>query len=115
VQGPRYDIERFGVLEALGSLRQCDLIIIQGTVTRKMEPRLRLVYDQMPESKYVIAMGACAITGDLYIDSYNVLPGIDGIIPVDVYVPGCPPRPRDTYPRCFATSGKDQKVKGKIV
>lgn len=60
---------------------------------RKMTPRLRLVYDQMPEPKYVIAMGACAITGGLYIDSYNVLPGIDGIIPVDVYGPGCPPRP----------------------
>jgi NADH-quinone oxidoreductase subunit B len=94
VQGPRYDIERFGVLEAFGSLRQCDLmIIVQGTVTRKMAPRLRIVYDQMPEPKYVIAMGACAITGGLYIDSYNVLPGVDGLIPVDVYVPGCPPRP----------------------
>ena len=91
--GPRYDVERFGIIEAFGSLRQCDLIVVQGTVTRKMAPRLRMVYDQMPEPKYVIAMGACAITGGLYIDSYNVLPGVDGIIPVDVYVPGCPPRP----------------------
>ena len=91
--GPRYDVERFGIIEAFGSLRQCDLVVVQGTVTRKMAPRLRMVYDQMPEPKYVIAMGACAITGGLYIDSYNVLPGVDGIIPVDVYVPGCPPRP----------------------
>lgn len=90
---PKYDVERFGIIEAFGSLRQTDLIIVQGTVTRKMAPRLRMVYDQMPEPKYVIAMGACAITGGLYIDSYNVLPGVDSIIPVDVYVPGCPPRP----------------------
>jgi Ni,Fe-hydrogenase III small subunit len=78
--GPKYDVERFGIIEAFGSLRQCDLIVVQGTVTRKMAPRVRMVYDQMPEPKYVIAMGACAITGGLYIDSYNVLPGIDGII-----------------------------------
>ena len=93
VSGPRYDAERFGIIEAFGSLRQCDLVVVQGTVTRKMAPRLCMVYDQMPEPKYVVAMGACAITGGLYIDSYNVLPGVDGIIPVDVYVPGCPPRP----------------------
>ena len=90
---PRYDLERYGVFEAFGSLRQCDLIIVLGTVNRKMAPRLRLVYDQMPEPKYVIAMGACAITGGLYFDSYNVLPGVDNILPSDVYVPGCPPRP----------------------
>lgn len=91
--GPRYDLERFGILEAFGSLRQCDLLIVQGTVTRKMAPRLKWVYDQMPEPKWVIAMGACAISGGLYIDSYNVLQGIDKIIPTDVYIPGCPPRP----------------------
>src|SRR6476661_7325151 len=78
--GPRYDVERFGIIEAFGSLRQCDLVVVQGTVTRKMAPRLRMVYDQMPDPKYVIAMGACAITGGLYIDSYNVLPGVDGNI-----------------------------------
>lgn len=90
---PRYDVERFGMLEAFGSLRQCDLLLVLGTVNRKMAPRLRLVYDQMPEPKYVIAMGACSITGGLYFDSYNVLPGVDSIVPADVYVPGCPPRP----------------------
>ena len=72
-------LRRFGIIEAFGSLRQCDLVVVQGTITRKMAPRLRLVYDQMPEPKYVIAMGACAITGGLYFDSYNVLPGIDGV------------------------------------
>lgn len=93
VTDPRFDVERFGVLQAFGSLRQCDLLIVEGTVTRKMAPRLKRVYDQMPEPKYVIAMGACAITGGLFFDSYNVLPGIDTVLPVDVYVPGCPPRP----------------------
>jgi NADH-quinone oxidoreductase subunit B len=81
------------MLEAFGSLRQCDLLLVLGTVNRKMAPRLRLVYDQMPEPKYVIAMGACSITGGLYFDSYNVLPGVDSIVPVDAYIPGCPPRP----------------------
>jgi NADH-quinone oxidoreductase subunit B len=93
VTDPRFDVERFGVLQAFGSLRQCDLLIVEGTVSRKMAPRLKRVYDQMPEPKYVIAMGACAITGGLFFDSYNVLPGIDSVVPVDVYVPGCPPRP----------------------
>jgi NADH-quinone oxidoreductase B subunit len=90
--GARFDMERFGILEAFGSLRQCDLLIVMGTVTRKLAPRLKLIYDQMPEPKWVVAMGACAITGGLYFDSYNVLRGIDDIVPVDVYVPGCPPR-----------------------
>ena len=90
--GARFDFERFGTLEAWGSLRACDLIIVMGTVTRKLAPRLKMIYDQMAEPRYVIAMGACSITGGLYFDSYNVLRGIDDIIPVDVYVPGCPPR-----------------------
>lgn len=90
--GSRFDIERFGALEAWGSLRACDLIIVMGTITRKLAPRLKLIYDQMAEPRYVIAMGACSITGGLYFDSYNVLRGIDDIIPVDVFVPGCPPR-----------------------
>ncbi len=93
VSGPRFDIERYGFLEAFGSMRQCDVLVILGTVTRKMAPRVKMVYDQMPEPRYVIAMGACAISGGLYFDSYNVLPGVDTIVPVDVYIPGCPPRP----------------------
>ena len=91
--GPRYDVERFGIIEAFGSLRQCDLIVVQGTVTRKMAPRLRMVYDQMPEPKYVVAMGACASSGGPFKEGYNVVAGIDKFLPVDVYVSGCPPRP----------------------
>lgn len=91
--GPRFDLGRYGILESFGSLRQCDLLVVTGTVTRKMASRLSMIYDQMPEPKWVIAMGACAISGGLFYDSYNVLPGVDKIIPVDVYVPGCPPRP----------------------
>ena len=109
--GPKYDGERFGVQSIGGSLRQSDLIIVEGTVTRKMAPRLRLVYDQMPEPKYVIAMGACAITGGLYFDSYNVLPGVDGVVPVDVYVPGCPPRPETLIQGIMLLQEKIKRMK----
>ena len=109
--GPRHDVERFGILEAFGSLRQCDLLIIFGTVTRKMAPRVRTVYDQMPEPKYVIAMGACAINGGLYFDSYNVLPGVDRILPVDVFVPGCPPRPEALIQGIVLLQNKIRKSK----
>ncbi|MDG6939534.1 MAG: NADH-quinone oxidoreductase subunit NuoB [Nitrososphaerota archaeon] len=93
VSGSRWDIERFGLLEAFGSLRQCDLLIVLGTVTRKMIPRLRIVWEQMPEPKWCMAVGACSISGGLYMDSYSVVQGIDQYIPVDVNVPGCPPTP----------------------
>ena len=93
VSGPRFDVERWGMLGAFGAMRQCDVLIILGTVNRKMAPRVKTIYDQMPEPRYVIAFGACAMSGGLYFDSYNVLPGVDTILPVDIYMSGCPPRP----------------------
>jgi NADH-quinone oxidoreductase subunit B len=89
----RYDIARFGSEVFRASPRQADLMIVAGTVTKKMAPQVVRLWNQMPEPKYCIAMGACAIAGGPFKQGYNVLKGIDRFIPVDVHIPGCPPRP----------------------
>jgi len=88
----RFDAERFGTLP-FPTTRECDLIFVLGVVTEKMAKRLKMTYEQMPDPKYVIALGNCSISGGLWWDSYSVVQGVDKVVPVDVWVPGCPPRP----------------------
>lgn len=105
----RYDFDRLGMIFR-ASPRQSDLIIAAGTITKKMAPRLKLLYDQMAEPRYVIAMGGCTVGGGpFYYDSYAVEKGIDHIVPVDVYIPGCPPRPESLLEGCLTLQ---KKVRG---
>ncbi len=92
-----YDLARFGMEVTRNSPRQADVMIVAGTIVNKMAPLLRRVYDQMAEPKYVVAMGACAISGGPFVDSYHVVNGINNLLPVDIYIPGCPPRPESLF------------------
>lgn len=96
---PRYDAERFGI-KLVGSPRHADVLLVTGPVTKDMAERVKRIYDQVPSPKYVICIGGCGMTGGVFYGSYNTLGGVDKVIPVDVYLPGCPPRP-EAIIHCF--------------
>ena len=111
VVGPKYDIARFGAEAVRFSPRQADLMIVAGTITEKMAPVIRKVYDQMAEPKWVIAFGVCASSGGFY-QNYHTMPGVDQVIPVDVYIPGCPPRPEQVLDGIIMLMDRIQSGRG---
>ena len=108
--GPRHDLARFGMERASNTPRQADLLIVAGRVSQKMAPVLRQIYDQMSEPKWVISMGVCASSGGMF-NNYAIVQGVDHIVPVDIYLPGCPPRPEMLLDAIFKLHDKIQNMK----